>query len=89
MLGGLSFSEDAFQWMAACLSDLSRETSAAGPVCTLEGGYVPEMAARSIVATLRGMQGEKPEFEWTASTDELADVREALEEARPYWKGAL
>ncbi len=58
MLGGLSFSEDAFQWMAACLSDLSRETGAAGPVCTLEGGYVPEMAARSIVATLRGMQGE-------------------------------
>jgi acetoin utilization deacetylase AcuC-like enzyme len=89
ILGGLSFSEDAFRWMAACLSDLGRELGAAGPVCTLEGGYVPEMMARSIVATLRGMQGEKPEFERAASTDEAADVREALEEARPYWKGAL
>jgi acetoin utilization deacetylase AcuC-like enzyme len=89
MLGGLSFSEQAFQWMAACLSELSSELGAAGPICTLEGGYVPEMEARSIVATLRGMQGEKPVFDRTASTDEVADVREALEEAKPYWKGAF
>ena len=89
MLGGLSFSEGAFQWMAACLSELGGEIGAAGPVCALEGGYVPEMEARSIVATLRGMQGEKPEFERTATTDEHADVREALEEARPYWQGVL
>lgn len=88
-LGGLSFSEEAFQWMGACLSELSEEVGAVGPVCTLEGGYVPKMQAESIVSTLRGMQGEKPVFDRAASADEGADVREALEEARPYWKSAL
>jgi acetoin utilization deacetylase AcuC-like enzyme len=89
LLGGLSFSEETFQWMAACLLQLGEETGAAGPICTLEGGYVPQMEARSIVATLRGMQGEKPVFDRAASSDEAADVREALEEAKPYWKGTL
>jgi acetoin utilization deacetylase AcuC-like enzyme len=89
ILGGLRFSEEAFQWMAACLSELSQEIGAAGPVCFLEGGYVPEMAAKSIVATIRGMQGQKPEFQRTASADERADVREALEEAKPQWEGVL
>jgi acetoin utilization deacetylase AcuC-like enzyme len=89
VLGGLCFSQDAFQWMAACLADLCQEIGAAGPVCFLEGGYVPEMAARSIVATLKGLQGEKPEFDKVASAEEKADIREALEEAKPYWKGAL
>jgi len=87
MLGGLSFSEGAFQWMAR-VSRSWREIGAVGPVCTWRG-IRAEMEARSIVATLRGMQGDKPEFEGTAATDEVADVREALEEARPYWRGAL
>ncbi len=89
MLGGLCFSQDAFQWMAASLTELCREVEAAGPVCFLEGGYVPEMAARSIVATIRGLQGEKPDFEKTASAEETADVREALEEVKPHWKGVI
>jgi acetoin utilization deacetylase AcuC-like enzyme len=89
ILGGLCFSQDAFQWMAATLSDLCKELEAAGPVCFLEGGYVPDMAAKSIVATVKGLQGEKPEFEKTPSADEKADVREALEEAKPFWKGVL
>ena len=89
ILGGLCFSQDAFQWMAATLKELCAEFGAAGPVCFLEGGYVPDMQAKSIVATIRGLQGEMPEFERAASADEKADVREALEEARPYWKGVL
>ena len=89
ILGGLCFSQDAFQWMAARLADLCQEVGAAGPVCFLEGGYVPEMAAKSIVATIKGLQGEEPEFERVASAEERADVREALEEAKPYWKGAF
>jgi len=89
LLGGLEFSKDAFQWMAAFLLDLSQQVGALGPLCFLEGGYVPEMMAHSIVATLKGLQGETPTFERTATADERADVREALEEAKPYWKGAL
>ena len=89
VMGGLCFSEDAFQWMAACLLDLSEEMGTCGPLCFLEGGYVPEMAAKSIVATIRGMQGEKPEFERIPSKEERADVREALEEAKAHWKGVL
>lgn len=88
-LGDLEFSREAFQWMAAFLAALCRETGASGPLCFLEGGYSPEMAAQSILATLRGMQGDMPSFERTASAEERADVREALEEARANWKGAL
>ena len=88
-LGGLEFSQAAFQWMAAYLAGLCGEVGASGPLCFLEGGYVPEMAARSILATIRGLQGEFPHFEPTASAEERADVREALEEARPHWKGAF
>jgi acetoin utilization deacetylase AcuC-like enzyme len=88
-LGGLSFSQDSFQWMAAYLSGLCQELGAAGPLCFLEGGYVPKMMSASIVATLRGMLGDSPAFEPTPSADERADVREALEEAKPYWKGVL
>lgn len=88
-LGGLCFSRESFQWMAASLDSFCRESGAAGPLCFLEGGYVPEMISASIVATLRGMSGEAPEFEPTVSPDERADVREALEEIKPYWKGAF
>jgi acetoin utilization deacetylase AcuC-like enzyme len=89
LMGGLAFSQDAFQWMAAKLAEHCAEVGAAGPVCFLEGGYVPEMAAKSIVATIKGLQGERPEFEKAASAEEKADVRETLEEAKPFWKGVL
>ncbi len=88
-LGGLSFSQDGFQWMAAYLARLAQELGAAGPLCFLEGGYNPEMMAASVVATLRGVCGETPPFEPAVSLDERADVREALEEVKPYWKGVL
>lgn len=89
ILGGLQFSQDAFQWMAATLAEICEEIDAAGPVCFLEGGYVPDMLARSIAATIRGLRGDKPKFDRSPTADERADVREALEEAKPYWKGVL
>ncbi|MCE5253958.1 MAG: histone deacetylase [Actinomycetia bacterium] len=88
-LGGLCFSQDAFQWMAASLVCLCQELGAAGPVCFLEGGYVPQMMSASIVATLRGLMGESPSFEPAVLPDERADVREALEEIKPYWGSAF
>jgi acetoin utilization deacetylase AcuC-like enzyme len=88
-LGGLCFSQDSFQWMAANLLSLSQELGATGPLCFLEGGYVPGLMAASVVATLKGLSGDSPPFERTVSADERADVREALEEIKPYWKGAL
>jgi acetoin utilization deacetylase AcuC-like enzyme len=88
-LGDLRLSQTAFQWMAARLVSLSQEVGASGPLCFLEGGYVPEMMAASVVATLEGLRGETPPFERIVSDDERADVREALEEVKPYWKGVL
>lgn len=88
-LGGLCFSQEAFQWMAAILFDLSRELGATGPLCFLEGGYEPHMMANSVVATLKGQAGDYPPFDPALSEDERADVREALEEIKPYWKGAF
>ncbi len=75
--------------MAASLLALSRDVGAAGPLCFLEGGYVPEMLSASIVATRRGMSGDFPAFDPKVSADERADVREALEEVKPYWQGAF
>jgi acetoin utilization deacetylase AcuC-like enzyme len=88
-LGGLRFSQTSFQWMAAYLAGLSQEIGASGPLCFLEGGYVPEMMTASVIATLRGLAGEIPPFERVVSDDERADVRETLEELKPFWKGVL
>ncbi len=88
-LGGLGLSEGAFQWMAARLLALAQEVGAAGPLCFLEGGYVPHMLAASIVATLRGLGGESPPFERVISDGERSDVLEALEAVKPYWEGVL
>jgi acetoin utilization deacetylase AcuC-like enzyme len=88
-LGDLCFSQTAFQWMAARLVQMADEVGAAGPVCFLEGGYSPSMLAASVVATIRGLGGELPEFSPAVTVDERADVREALEEVKPYWKGAF
>ena len=88
-LGDLRFSQAAFQWMASRLAVLAEETGAAGPLCFLEGGYVPEMMARSVVATITGLEGQSPAFSPVATEDERADVRETLEEIKPHWKGAF
>ncbi len=88
-LGDLQFSQSAFQWMAARLVQMAEQAGAAGPICFLEGGYVPDMMAASIVATVRGLAGDMPEFSPAVTADERADVREALEEIKPYWKGAF
>ena len=56
-LGDLQFSRVSFQWMAARLTQMAEAAGAAGPLCFLEGGYVPEMMAESVVATLTGLEG--------------------------------
>jgi acetoin utilization deacetylase AcuC-like enzyme len=88
-LGGLGLSEAAFQWMAARLLALAQDVGAAGPLCFLEGGYVPHMVAASIVATLKGLGGESPPFERVISNGEREDVLAALENVKPYWEGVL
>jgi acetoin utilization deacetylase AcuC-like enzyme len=88
-LGDLRFSRTSFQWMAARLVQLAQEAGAAGPICFLEGGYSPEMLAASVIATVKGLDGDAPEFQPSVSADERADVRETLEEIKPYWTGAF
>ena len=88
-LGDLRFSKSSFQWMAAQLRALSMEIGAAGPLCFLEGGYVPALAAESIEATLHGLSGESPGLERPISEDERADVAATIHELKPFWKGVL
>jgi acetoin utilization deacetylase AcuC-like enzyme len=88
-LGDLEFSRTSFRWMAARLAQLAEEAGAAGPLCFLEGGYVPEMMAKSVAATLEGLSGDAPSFTPAVTADERADVRETVEEIKPYWKGVF
>jgi acetoin utilization deacetylase AcuC-like enzyme len=88
-LGDLEYSRSAFQWMAARLSGLAGESGAAGPVVFLEGGYSPSLLAASIVATLRGLNGEEPRFEPPVSDPERREVARAVEALRPYWSEVL
>jgi acetoin utilization deacetylase AcuC-like enzyme len=88
-LGGLRLSAAAFQWMAARLAAMAEELGAAGPVCFLEGGYDPELMARSVVATIRGLQGDEPLFVPEVEPAEEAAVSAALESVRSYWPGVL
>ena len=88
-LGGLRFSQAAFQWMAAYLLSLSEEIGALGPLCFLEGGYVPDMMSASVVATIAGLRGDAPPFEQAPSAGEEKSVRKTLEELKPFWGGAL
>lgn len=88
-LGGLRLSQQAFQWMSARLRALAQEVGAAGPLCFLEGGYVPNRLADSIVSTLKGLSGETVSFDRPASAAERADVAEVLSRLRPYWKTVL
>ena len=88
-LGDLGYSEEAFQWMASRLRTFAAESGAAGPLVFLEGGYVPSMMAPSVVATVRGLAGEEPDFDRAVSVEEREDVQRAIEAVRPYWKDVL
>jgi acetoin utilization deacetylase AcuC-like enzyme len=88
-LGDLRFSKASFQWMAAQLKELAGDVGAAGPLCFLEGGYVPALAADSIVVTLQGLSEGSPRLERPISDDERADVEATISELKPYWKGTL
>ena len=61
----------------------------ASPALRRRTGTLVGRAVASVVATLKGMQGEAPVLDQTASADERADVRETLEEIKPYWKGVF
>ncbi|MBC7294391.1 MAG: histone deacetylase, partial [Thermoleophilia bacterium] len=88
-LGGLNFSRSAFRWMAGTLRELAEELGAAGPVCFLEGGYVPAMLAASVKATLEGLAGDEGEFSPVPTAQEREDVEATLMALRPYWPGVL
>ncbi len=88
-LGDLRFSESAFQWMAARLRVFCEEAGARGPLVFLEGGYEPRMMSASVVATLKGMLGEMPDFTRFITDAERCDVERAIAVAKPFWSEAL
>jgi acetoin utilization deacetylase AcuC-like enzyme len=84
-LGGLTLSEQAFQWMAYRLLQLARELAAGGPICFLEGGYDPEMTGRSIARTLHGLSGEDTPFNPEPRPVEQAVVERARRRLSDFW----
>ena len=88
-LGGLAFSQSAFQWMAWELGRLAEAVGAAGPICFLEGGYDPERLGRSVVATVKGLTGEPVAFAPVAAPVEVGAVAAALRVQAPYWGADL
>jgi acetoin utilization deacetylase AcuC-like enzyme len=76
--------------MASRLIALGGEVGAAGPVCTLEGGYDPPLLADAIVATLEGLRGDPaPAPGSEASADDRAAVGEASNALASHWRGVL
>jgi len=88
-LGGLSLSRAAFGWMSRRLLLLAREGAAAGPIFFLEGGYVPPMMARSVLATLGALEHEPEGFLGEPNAPECASLEKILAALRPYWPAIL
>ena len=88
-LGDLRFSRDRLPVDGRPpASHCAEETGAAGPLCFLEGGYVPRDDGRVGGGHPQGSGGRDARRSSRAvSADERADVREALEEVKPYLEG--
>jgi acetoin utilization deacetylase AcuC-like enzyme len=84
-LGDLSLSPRAYQWMAERFLSLAQEIDAAGPVCLLEGGYDPERLAEGILATVKGLSGEKVILEADIKDEERSAVAVTAKQLGAYW----
>ena len=80
----------AFQWMAARLLALCQEVGAAGPAVLPRGRLRAGDGGGVDSRHPQGAGRRDPAVRTRASpTDERADVRETLEEVKPYWKGVF
>jgi len=88
-LGGLTFSPGAFQFMAGRLAELTAELDALPPVFFLEGGYVPQLMAGSVLRTLDGLREGPTEITVGPRPEERAAVERTLKHLAPFWGGVL
>ena len=84
LLGGMALTSDAFGRFAALVTQLSREVGAAPPAFVLEGGYNLRALTESVAATMRGVRGEAPDWEYGGGVRQVEKSREIL---APYWRG--
>ena len=84
LLGGMALESDSFGRFAALISALSREIGASPPAFVLEGGYNLGALTESVAATIRGVEEESPDWEYTGGVGPVEESREAL---APFWRG--
>jgi acetoin utilization deacetylase AcuC-like enzyme len=85
-LGGLSLSNGAFRWMAGVLSEICDRHRAAGPVCSLEGGYDPGVLAAGIEATIEGLTSGPGKMSAEPSAAETAVIDVLVRRLSPHWR---
>ena len=78
LLGGMALSSDSFGRFAALVSDLSREVGAAPPAFVLEGGYNLSALTECVAATMQGVEGEAPGWEYAGGVGYIEESRKAL-----------
>jgi acetoin utilization deacetylase AcuC-like enzyme len=78
LLGGMALSSDTFGRFAAQISDLSHEVGAAPPAFVLEGGYNLDALTESVAATMQGVEGRVPDWEYAGGVMHIEESREAL-----------
>ena len=78
LLGGMALSSYSFGRFAALISDLSREVGAAPPAFVLEGGYNLDALTESVAATMQGVVGRAPDWEYAGGVRHIEESREAL-----------
>ena len=89
-LGDLRFSQTSFQWMAARLVAACRGGGRRRSAVLPRGRLLARHAGRLGGGHRQGAWRESRRSSHPAvSADERADVREALEEVKPYWKGVF
>lgn len=81
-LGGMRLETESFGRFAATLASLGREVGAAPLALLLEGGYDLEALTDSVAATMRGLDKESPEWDYSGA---VKPVRESREVLAPYW----
>ena len=83
LLGGMALSSDSFGRFAALISDLSHELGAAPPAFVLEGGYNLDALTESVAATMQGVEGVAPDWEYAGGVRHIEASRQAL---APFWR---
>lgn len=82
-IGGMRLESGSFGRFTAEVSALTRELGASPPAFILEGGYDLAALTESVAATVRGISGEPPNWQYRRVA---APVEAARRELAPFWE---